>query len=801
MLNFPGPAASPGFFVHAGFPSNNCCMSIRQFSIRFRRTLCYIKPMFCKRDSVAIFFLLVLWSSPVFGSPPVAQENPDIAYYISADTVSYDAGSSTYTARGNVTITSGDRSLRADAVDFNATTKEAEAWGDVYFSSGKDWLSGNRIKINLEKETGTVHNGTLFIQENHFYIRGETIEKTGKNSYHIDAGRFTTCDGDCPDWEITGRDLNVTIDGYGTVRDLTLRTRSIPILYAPFLVFPAKTKRQTGLLVPRLLYSNRNGFEYDQPLFWAISESSDATFYEHYMARRGLKHGLEYRYVLEPESKGAMMYDFLYDRQIDDGTTGEDISGYHYEGFTSDDEMRLNRKRWWLRMKSDQNLPSGVQGKLDVDLVSDQDYLREFTRGYSAYDANNSYFYKEFGRELDDSSDTIRLNQLSLHRGWNRYSLNADFRWYDAVIIRKNDNPDPTLQRLPHIQFEAAKQRLPFLPLYFSLGSSYNYFWRDYGTKGHRADLHPRLYYPMSLFKYLDFEPSFGIRETLWQVEEYENEKGAKEDRLLSRSLLDIRADLSTEFSRIFDPNTHSIDGIKHTVRPQVVYDYLPVGEQDDYPNFEGINGGIDRIEEKNLITYSITNEFTAKIAESQKSGSKRDLQHEQHPGVSGYRYVDFCRIKFSQSYDIIEARCEKKTGERRPFSDVKGKFELQFSPFLGLDADATWSPYDGEYKSYNAILNLRDKRGNSGSVDYRYTQGSSKSILANLLLKLSERGSLLWETERNLKDGQDIKQVIGVRYQPQCWSLDFTYTHDRTIDSREYFVQISLHGLGKIGF
>ena len=58
-------------------------------------------------------------------------------------------------------------------------------------------------------------------------------------------------------------------------------------------------------------YSNRDGFQYNQPFFWAISESSDATLFVHYMARRGFKHGVEYRYVLGAESKGAVMYDSL----------------------------------------------------------------------------------------------------------------------------------------------------------------------------------------------------------------------------------------------------------------------------------------------------------------------------------------------------------------------------------------------------------------------------------------------------------------------------------------------------------
>jgi LPS-assembly protein len=739
----------------------------------------------------AIISVVVFSTSSASEAPLSRLQDPDLPYHIQADTLRYDDARKTYRARGHVTITRGDQTLKADAVDFNDQTKEADAWGDVRFFSGKDWLTGSRIQINLDTGTGTLYDGSLFIQESHFYIRGDEIHKTGKDSYDIKKGRLTTCDGDSPAWEITGKDLRLTAEGYGTAKHVALRARSIPVLYAPFLVFPAKRKRQSGLLMPQIGDSNRNGFEYNQPFFWAIGESSDATFYEHYMADRGLKHGLEYRYVLAPESKGAAMYDFLYDRQIDDGTSS-------FEGFRGDDEDRLNRKRWWLRTRSDQELPAGFKAKLDLDVVSDQDYLREFDKGYTGYGRTDRYFLKAFGRGLDDRTDTVRLNQLNVNRTWERYSLNADLRWYDDVILRNNDDPDTTLQALPYVQFDGSKQSLYDTPLYFDLQASYDYFWRDFGTTGHRTDMHPRLYYPLTLFNYLDFEPSVGVRETLWQVEKYQNEDPEGKDHFDSRTLFDYKGDLSTEFSRVFNVTGHTLDKIKHAVRPQVVYEYVPVPDQEDYPYF----GGIDRIEEKNLVTYSITNNFTARTRKQPKPGPE-GLEGEPEPQSlpSKYRYYDFCRIKFTQSYDIIEARRSTDgSGTRRPFSDIKGEVEFKMPQHLDLDGDVLWSPYDGQFKSYNTLLALGNDRGDSAVIDYRYTRDSTRSISTRVNVKLLDPFSTYWQYERDLEEGQDIELVVGFKYEPQCWSFNVSYTHDWTIDSKEFFFEISLHGLGKIG-
>ncbi len=65
----------------------------------------------------------------------------------------------------------------------------------------------------------------------------------------------------------------------------------------PYLIFPAKTTRQTGFLFPRFAYSrDKNGLDVEIPFYWAVSDSADATFFQRYMEKRGFKEGVEFRY-------------------------------------------------------------------------------------------------------------------------------------------------------------------------------------------------------------------------------------------------------------------------------------------------------------------------------------------------------------------------------------------------------------------------------------------------------------------------------------------------------------------------
>ncbi len=754
----------------------------------FSRSFHYIIPC------LSLVFVIIIATAMVSfaqNHERLFDDDPAEPWHITADEISFDKKTDQHIAKGNVVVTKQDKKLTADFVRFDDKTMEVLAIGHVIMTTGEDVLVGDKMEMDLEAEIGTVYNGTVFIKENHFYIKGDKIQKTGKDSYAVGKGSFTTCDGDNPAWKITGRNLKVTIEGYGFVNHAALWAKRVPVLYTPFLVFPVKIKRQSGLLPPQIVYSERKWEEYIQPFYWAINESSDATLYYHHIGRRGDKLGFEYRYVLDEESKGTLMYDFLQDRKVDNGT----LESSEEWGYTDDSELRPNSDRYWFRMKHDQALPGGFTAKLDIDIVSDQDYLHEFKDGYTGFDTTDRYFNKNFGRDLDEYDDSTRVNSLSINKSWSQFSLNAETRWYDNVINRRRNETDTTIQMLPVIDFSASKQQIFGTPFYFDLDSEYTYFYREDALRAHRMDAHPRVYLPLRFKHYLSFEPSVGFRETAWH---FDNEEYSSSDKTtLYREIYDIKTELSSNIYKIYNVQKSRIDKIKHAITPQIVYEYIPGKDQSKYPQFDSI----DNILRKNLVTYSLTNIFTSK---SQTYSTKNDNQDKNdNDDGTDYTYNQFCRLKLEQSYNINEAKEDTPSNwvnqkEKRPFSTIYGEIEIAPVQYVSAQADATWCQYDSLVKTRNIALTLSDKRGDRLFVEHRYTYNLSESIYTDISLVVSEQLKVYADYERNLYGAQDIKKSIGCLYKAQCWSIDFSYTHED--NDRKYALIINLYGIGEFG-
>lgn len=710
-----------------------------------------------------ILLLICLLLAPLpAAAQELGQEQSEGPVNLKADTVHFDHEAETYTATGNVLLTRGQDWLTADRVVFQRQTAEAQAEGDVHALVDGNEVWGNQARLNMETKTGVVEQGTLFMPLSGYIITGEELEKTGPETFHARQAILTTCTGERPAWSFAAREVVITYEGYALAYQPTFRIKNVPVLYSPFFVLPAKKKRQTGFLTPRFGNSTLDGFTFGAPFFWAISDSQDATVYADLMTKRGVMTGIEYRYMLSPRSLGTVWGTYL-----DDSVTDTRFQAL-------DNTARRNRQRWWLRGKFDQEMPAGFFARGDLDLVSDQDYLREFSGGPQSFSATNGYFLKAFGRSLQEYTDQVRESAVVASRSWGSAFLSAEAHYFQNLVSSQEEF---TLQRLPSVRFDMARSPVPGSPLYYELHSEYDNFFRevnpDVAPRGQRLDLQPALSLPLTLGRYANLTPAVAVRETMYLAEGAQDGIGV--DGFNHREAYNLSANLSTEVARIFRIEGEELRGVKHIVRPELTYSYQPEVDQKALPNFDSV----DRLGAANLLGFQVTNDFIGKLV----TGTTAN-------------YPQIARLRLGNALDLNQLGAAPGSGAH-PFQPLTGHLEFGV-PGLSLDAEAEWDWYLNDFTRYSILGSWSDKRGDNLAVDYFFRQGTAHEINVRATAAIN-RSLAAYTVQRLAVDtGQQVENTIGFHYVAQCWSVDLHYTKEPWDD--RVVVMFSLAGLGELG-
>jgi LPS-assembly protein len=732
-----------------------------------------------KNNSIIVFLSLLIVFILCSQLPAAETKKNEAPVNIDADTMDYDSATDVYHARGSVVITYDGGVLTADDVEFDKKNNFATAYGNAVLKMGADTLAGDKIVLNMENKTGVAYKGRAFYAQNHFYIKGDEIQKTGEMTYKIIQPVATTCDGDKPAWEIAGSEMKVTIEGYGLMKNARLVTNKVPVIYTPFFLFPAKTKRQSGFLFPYLSYSkDKDGIDIEVPYFWAISPQMDATFYQRYIEKRGLKEGVEFRYYAGEKSFGTFYGDYLDDRKypVDTTTTGNNATN----------------NRWSYYLNHQTNFDSNSYLRTDLRRVSDNWYFRDFS-AKNYYRDNYAQTEKDPFKKvpfLGDESLASLESTARLYKGWSNYNLTALISYTDNLALTNNDS---TLQKYPEITFTGNKQPLLKSPLYYEFTAVYDYFYRGEGQKGHFVDIYPTFSLPFNISRYAKVIPKFAFRETFWSRDDGQAQGDSKTD---TRSIYDFSLAVSSQVSRIFDVNVQNWDKIRHEIKPEITYAYTPNVSQTNLPDFAPtisptvtpvVAATTNAIQAQNAVAWGLTNTFTAK----------------QRDAKGAYSYLEFLRVKLLQTYDINNA---EGTAERRYWSDMA--MEVDFTPhkYLSFAARDQYSVYDG-WKKNNYDMTISDWRGDSATLSYRYTIDSIEEIDAYLKAVITDKIDARFVSRYDKFNSRTVENTIGLVYHKQCWAVGFDVSRTESLGSdstmttdTRFMLKLSLTGLGAIG-
>jgi len=695
-----------------------------------------------------------------------------LPWQIEAEQLVFYHDSQVVTGTGNVRVWRDSLTITSDEMSYDTKLSKAWAHGAVVIRFGEDILRGDEAEFDLKTSTGTISSGQLFLKRNNVNLVADKIQKTGEEEYLADNAIISTCPLPKQAWSFRCSELKLTLTGQAVSRDTSFRVANIPLLYTPWLSIPINRYKKSGFLLPYFASSSRNGVELNVPYYWAITDSVDATFYQHVMNRRGWMQGVEMRYVFSEDTKGIWRYNTIID-MLDD------------EDFNHDGYRRTAEKRYWLRGKLDQTLASGIDVKLDVDYASDLDYLREFDEGPMGFDQSDRMFRKFFGRSLSERTDNIRPSTLQLTKLDNDHFLGSELQYNRNLLPSEQDN---TVQTLPRLVSHGYARPLFDLPFLYDWDAHYVHYWRDKGDRIQRIYAKPQLHFPSQLGDYGDIVISAATEETIYSATGTadDHDQTSKANRLLYR----VDVDASTTLARTFALT--ETEFLRNTIRPRLFFRHRPGDDQDNLPELDSL----DRLEKMDRFTLSFLSHLSYK-----------------RPGTtSQFTYSDILRFYIEQSYDgskipigpPVLSRYSlfdriprlNKAVEEHYLSDLYGELEWRPRQNIALRYDTTYNFYGKGVTSYNLWGNLSSQAGDRLGLAYRYNMVEAiDSLVLDMNLVLTEKWSGIYETEWSFEDSDEIESTYGLRYTSNCWSVTGHFKKER--DDTTIGLSVELLGIG----
>jgi LPS-assembly protein len=397
---------------------------------------------------------------------------------ITAETLEYDQKTTTYIAKGKVKIERTGTTVEADEMTYNERTSEVVAKGNVRYNDPEVSMTAGSADLNLDTKTGKIFDAEILFKKDNYHVSGKEMEKKGDDYYFIPKATFTTCDAPLPAWCFSGKDVSITAKDKLQAKDTSLRIRNIPVLYTPYFQAPFLNERKTGFLIPVIGYSNQRGAHLNIPFYWAISENRDATFIFDQYTKRGIGEGLEFRYLELGNIKGKLWLYHIRDRELD-------------------------KDFFELRALHEQRSKEGIGGFLNLNIVNEKDFYRE----YSPY------------RDLRISRFLESTGELSLPLENSRAYLLSQY-WIDLKEETKSVS-----QKLPEVGYVLNPAKFGSFWLFAT--TAFANFWSDEGVYGQRFDLFPRILHTFG--RDIVFSQTLGLRETAYSLHRTEADSPHRE--------------------------------------------------------------------------------------------------------------------------------------------------------------------------------------------------------------------------------------------------------------------------------
>lgn len=785
---------------------------------------------------------------------PLTAQPPAPGLDFQAPEIEFKKESNQIIGRGGVTISEGGVQVQADEGIFNTQTKEGDVKGDVVMTTSSGVLAADSARLNVEGETGEFNKLEFDVEEGGYRVESESAKKISEYEFELLDSDVTTCR--CPDgskpWEVSSGSCNLTQEGYAHAYNSTVYFQGLPVLYAPYLVFPVKNERASGLLPARFGLGNRDGFQFAQPIFFALDETTGITATPFVASRSRVGSEFAFERVFSQSSRLDAGVTYSNESLRKGELRGLNISNVS-EPWIHEDRFGGFWKQRWV---SDPKDPYPVEFIADGRYTSDNLYLRELPA-------------PQIGEQQSQF-----LTSTAVVRGTAFEAINLEGRTeYNQMLLEPQET---TFQRLPEFVASSSKTLRPFgsNPLNLKLVTAGDVaatsFMREDGYQGWRTNLHPKVALPFQLSNYVRAQFGAELYQTNYSLTDDtipppkgsfypdpiptagisdkpdpENPSYNPDDRKIgefgdSRTLPVFTYGMGTAVERVYDLNRDGwfsklvslgaenegseLTRIKHTIEPNVQYRYVPDVDQSNNPQFDSL----DRFAHRSLLSYGFTTRLYGRFFEPYER--TREVEDVTRYGETlpmfdlGQSMLDFGRgailsplapvdtregeirqlgqFYVSQGYDFVEAqRLVEEDESTNPFTDVKTGFIVSPSSYLSASLDSNVSARDAQFTGYNWGLGVRDDRGDALRMRYSFVNYALSQAEGNLEIKFTDRIRFGSYGRYSFRDSefQESRGLLRFYNSCKCWSIDVGAGRRINPDRAQLLISINFGGVGAL--
>jgi LPS-assembly protein len=702
---------------------------------------------------------------------------------------------------GDVKVRQGVRKFDSDYAQLDQKSRDVIAIGNIYYNDGQITVTSDKtLKSNLDTKNSELEEGKYQVHGSPVRGFADKVTMTNNNqNITLEGAQYTTCPPGQEAWTLKAGSIDIDqAEVFGEAWNASLWLYDYPVFYFPYINFPIKDERKTGLLYPGYTQSSKNGMDITQPFYWNIAPNYDATITSRFMDRRGLMEQVEFRYMPDPAHVGSLYFENLAnDKQYDETDSLNDnlADGHRY---------LLNARHNSMFMDN------ALRIAVDYTKVRDRDYN----------------YFNDFSPRVGTQVDNQLQQSLMAGYFQQNWNLNAEVRTYQ-ILLASAQQPHELMPRINHN--------------YYHQGNWYDLAWNTELTNfgynndqaiaqnqgeaytGTRFYTAPTLTIPLIDQAGYFLDSQYKLMYTRYDQTVPDNmsstftsrftPQGSNEVTLEEGTITRVLPSFRLKGGMTFERDQQWFGEMaSQTLEPEFQYLYVPYKDQDNIGVYDSTTmrqdyyslfsdrrfAGLDRISDSNRISVGVTTRIY------DPAGDER------------------IRLAVAQAFDFVAPRVKLyssdvvNTNNRSPLSfEGDAKINEQWFAHAGAQYDVEQRQMSAsnsalEYRREKLIsqLNHRFVRDANYDLDNKGQVTDLNQIGLLLTTPLNDQWHLYGGYYQELNQNVKSDRKVGLKYDSCCWSINFNLEWVNTPDNvnmtptseRSLGIQFEMKGLGSVG-